>query len=142
MMTTTTQTIQDFYAILNTNPDDWETRLVLADAYEEMPFVTGSDCVVRRGSVYAEGQRWQVSEKQHANFSKEGGDWYFARPEKKERRWLIKMRLPFEFGASFSRPDKESHEVTRLNYYHGPTQLEADMWLAEQLSQCKEKEKA
>ena len=59
-MTTTTQTIQDFYAILNTNPDDWETRLVLADAYEEMPFVTSSDGVVRRGSVYADGQRWQV----------------------------------------------------------------------------------
>ena len=90
-MTTTTQTIQDFYTILNTNPDDWETRLVLADAYEEMPFVTGSDGVVRRGSVYADGQRWQVENgkcsvwRSHEGFSPEVNSWFPSEWQHKNR---------------------------------------------------------
>lgn len=65
-------TIDACYHKLLQNPDDWETRLVLADFYEEL----GEDKL-------AFGQRWQVKNKRFAlNYSNPPNkdaewQWYF-----------------------------------------------------------------
>jgi len=100
-------TLQDWYRVLEERPDDWDTRLVLADW-----------CAEHEEPELEAVQRWLVEHRRHPVQEEDGHDWLLG-TTRNSRHFLTKEPLqPIE---SFSPVLNEKWETAGLPH---------ELWLA------------
>lgn len=103
--------VEKLYTILESAPEDWDTRGVLADAMEEAGNESG-----------AEGQRWMIENREHAKKSTAAG--------REDVKWFWHRRKGSELDEIKTALASESREHIEF-----ATLIDADRWLANKLAE-------